>query len=966
MSIKFLNGIDVDNGVLYTDTVNNRVGIGTTNPGSILHVLDAAPILKLQADLSVGSSTISFDNSLGTQEGSLIHNTGSNTFRLNNVSGNSRLNLDNYSAVFSVGTSNLDQSGVILGATTLTLKSNFSTALTCDSAGKVGIGTTTPTDKLTVENGNIRLNSTSSNPGQGLYAYSNNSSPSMGGISWHNNPGFIGSEWYHYKQTSPYTNARIRLIGDASYGGMFVNLNGSDVFAIKTSTGNVGIGTTSPSQKLEVAGKLLVDNGNLGSVAGDTVYHAEITGQRHHLDFKEVRTANGSDWMNTTYKLQMRVDSTNHQSIDFVSDANAKEHIDIYTGNQVFNTRFTSTGNVGIGTTSPRDKFEVKGANSGYSFRVNSESQFVKLLSSDNTGAAYGGFRFNADNGSTELERMRIDSSGNVGIGTTSPNKLLDIENGGFSMFAAGGTSADTFSVVTHNYVFSDDNEDVVYSYDGTNGHQFSTNGTQRVRITQGGYVGIGTTTPSNLLSLKGSGQNWNTSPAIKLWDSHNSKGWYVGSAHNQATGDFYIRSVTSEASYPVAANQEFTIKQTGNVGIGTYSPSEKLHVYNGKAYVTPIPYAANQSAYALKIGAYNNTAFDMGLQAKSTSGGSPYMSFKTSSADDALVMWGNSVGVGAIPNPSYKLDVDGQIRGKQYLRLKDTAGTNQLSIRAESTYGTLDNGSKTFNYIASNHLFLVGGAEKMRINSSGNVGIGTTSPDAKLDIFNTGGSAGSLATCQTYSALTIKPYSSVDSKLTFSANGISTQLIQATNNAGTNGRQISLQPFSGDVGIGVILPSEKLDVNGHIKAFNGYKGYVSHFHSGGFDHFPRAQDGANPMWIPTNYIIDSSQDQYYNTWIALYAGRIRKIILKNVTNTPTATVCTFRKKINGVLSGTTYAGTVTGGGAAGMKVTFDFGTNNFTFNAEDEVQIGIVTGVATQPPMRGVSYQIWYEYNIT
>ena len=43
-----------------------------------------------------------------------------------------------------------------------------------------------------------------------------------------------------------------------------------------------------------------------------------------------------------------------------------------------------------------------------------------------------------------------------------------------------------------------------------------------------------------------------------------------------------------------------------------------------------------------------------------------------------------------------------------------------------------------------------------------------------------------------------------------------------------------------------------------------------------------------------------------------------------------------------------------------------DFGTTNFTFNAEDEVQIGIVTGVATQPPMRGVSYQIWYEYNIT
>jgi hypothetical protein len=250
---------------------------------------------------------------------------------------------------------------------------------------------------------------------------------------------------------------------------------------------------------------------------------------------------------------------------------------------------------------------------------------------------------------------------------------------------------------------------------------------------------------------------------------------------------------------------------------------------------------------------------------------------------------------------------------------------------------------------------------------STGNVGIGTTSPGAKLDIFNTGGSAGSLADCQTYSALTIKPYSSVDSKLTFSANGISTQLIQATNNAGTTGRQISLQPFSGNVGIGVILPSEKLDVNGHIKAFNGYKGYVSDFNNGGFFHSPRSTDGANPLFIPINSTGMTSSDQYYNTWVPLYAGRVRKIILKHVSgSTPVATVCTFRKKINGVLSGTTYAGTVTNGGAVGMKVTFDFGTSNFTFNAEDEVQIGVVTGVATQPRMGGMSYQIWYEYNVT
>ena len=75
--------------------------------------------------------------------------------------------------------------------------------------------------------------------------------------------------------------------------------------------------------------------------------------------------------------------------------------------------------------------------------------------------------------------------------------------------------------------------------------------------------------------------------------------------------------------------------------------------------YSTPIAYAGSQSAYALKIGAHNNTAFDMGIKAKSTSTGGPYMSFCSANTEDVIVVQNSNVGINKA-NPSYNLDVSG------------------------------------------------------------------------------------------------------------------------------------------------------------------------------------------------------------------------------------------------------------------------------------------------------------------
>ena len=317
-----------------------------------------------------------------------------------------------------------------------------------------------------------------------------------------------------------------------------------------SSTGNVGIGTgtNDPVSKLHLG----------GTAPGDSI-------------IRQDSTSSGTNW-----EIGERVAG----KYQFWED----------DGDKVIMT-LMSAGNVGIGTESPsaplsllNPSLTTNGTGEGglRVHRPNAASQYgyfdygyngggvnIGSLYSGGGASAFGTFEFRQHSQTTYQIPMFIDSVGKVGIGTTSPSKSLSVKapsgsNGGIDVFHNNGNKV--AELVHHG----SGDEGRLSLYDGGANTVQIHGETGQPSYINSGNVGINTTVPSNKLSIKGRGNNWNTSPAIKLWDSQYSKGWYVGTANNEAPGDFYIRSVTSEGAYPVAGNEQFTLKHDGSLCLGT------------------------------------------------------------------------------------------------------------------------------------------------------------------------------------------------------------------------------------------------------------------------------------------------------------------------------------------------------------------------------------------------------------
>jgi hypothetical protein len=301
------------------------------------------------------------------------------------------------------------------------------------------------------------------------------------------------------------------------------------------------------------------------------------------------------------------------------------------SGDVTFDTstlKVDSTNNrVGIGTTSPNFPLQLDSTRADATFNANDVSTWADFkiqgdtasgnargiyfdfdldtgndkgagivgISGDATGGV-GSLAFITTAGNTSAERMRIDSSGSVGIGTTSPTVPLQVNHGSSSVglytlgsynFQAKFESSDAEAAI----VIEDSNSGTDYNRIGviTNDMAFTTNNSERMRIASSGNVGIGTSSPENLLHVHGgdSGSSYSSDGADKFILEHSdSVAIDIRTpATNQALilfsdgtrGQGLIGYNHSEDSLRFANSgnlERMRIDSSGNVGIGTASPN--------------------------------------------------------------------------------------------------------------------------------------------------------------------------------------------------------------------------------------------------------------------------------------------------------------------------------------------------------------------------------------------------------
>jgi hypothetical protein len=616
---------------------NGNIGIGTTNPSEKLHVVGDA---RIQGDLTVNGTYTQIDTDVTTTEQWLVTNDGTGPAAIINQKGSEDIFdvQDDGTSVFYIE----DGGNIGIGTTSPSVllhissdsSTNFRMSRTgtgqiweqtidssarwilreaaseggtkyarltiddagdtwlCENGGNVGIGTTSPTYKLDVDgeilSDGLRLN---------LSATTQRAITSTGTDSIQ--------------------------IGDASVNELkFKNTAGTSM--IIAASGKVGIGTTSPLANLHVESKILI---------------SQDLGDKPKLAFSE-NVSNDDEFI-----IEYQGDGAGSGNyVSFYSDISGWSDL-----GEGFNY-IPENGRVGIGTTSPAAVLHVYGttgivsespSNANVTIRRNDNTNYSALLKyhTGNSEKWVAGLSDAGDfTGSTGVEyfigtaktapKFLINSSGNIGIGTVSPLGLFQLDEytvaaqgsntsyGVASIFADSGAPALYIGVKDAAYpnrgygfkaTTSGVNADFTIYEKGLNGDRFT--------IKTGGNVGIGTTAPASLLHVAGTVQGETIKAhhadgngvSLHIGRVDNSNYWNV----NHAGNDFRLYNTAASGSDILLGVDASGNVEANNVGIGTASPSEKLHVVGNLNLDGDADVSGDLTVTGVTYGAYHSVVED-------------------------------------------------------------------------------------------------------------------------------------------------------------------------------------------------------------------------------------------------------------------------------------------------------------------------------------------------------------------
>jgi hypothetical protein len=668
---------------LSLNPLGGNVGIGTTGPGYKLDVNGTARV-----GASGASGQLYIKGFAGTGQ---------------------YLYLDDGAAVWAM-----------LGGTNYSIQYNGTSRLTATAAGNVGIGTTAPGDKLSLAGSTATTFGLSLEPSGWNNAKHRFTVPVSGDSSvwsFNYNGSAVDSSLYGTSSMSIQQGTILFSTGVA-------NTAPSEKMRI-TSTGNVGIGTVSPNYKLTS-----YSSGNkFAVVAGAGNAIGEFTG----IGLSGYIATNAAVKAGLVFE---RVTSWGIGKIHFLNNNTLGDSDATLSDSKM---TIDSSGNVGIGTTSPASKLDLyngtdlglgangirvqrPGAYGQYGYLEYLPSSDVTVLGSLYTGggaSAFGQIYFRQHSSTTSRDIMVINSSGNVGIGTTSPSEALNIGNNGQLRFdgnasgkgivASSNGSNQTFSITRQDGVNVGDLSISAYSGIGLTGNRNSSPATSAyaLYVKSDGNVGIGTTNPDTKLHVYTSGVN-----RVSIESDNNANQVYQSTAGASGYNQYTFRQMGGTITSPTQLGGGYDI---GNI---------IFQGYDG---------AAMQSVAGIRI---RNSA-------TITSASSPAdINFETTTAGSVTpttkmtILSGGNVGIGTI-SPASKLHVNVSDSSNNWAQFTNsTTGT----ASNDGLYVGIDSDESGIFWQNENvHIkFGTNGTERVRITSAGNVGIGTTSPTAPLNFGKT------------------------------------------------------------------------------------------------------------------------------------------------------------------------------------------------------------------------------------